>query len=127
MGNISHYFGLTTFVQWMDSDPADAPSRRTIQDTTQTVVVADVRKEACNSSSGRSNNKQRTVEFSVPLTTTNPPLMEALPTAGHGTQGTDEFLLDNNRVDERNTHVEEAPGISDVLSDNSRAKTNTEA
>jgi len=41
--NISHYFGLITFVQWMDQDSVAA--LRTRQGVTQTVTDADVQKE----------------------------------------------------------------------------------
>mmetsp|Transcript_12343 Transcript_12343/g.21636 ORF Transcript_12343/g.21636 Transcript_12343/m.21636 type:complete len:571 (-) Transcript_12343:218-1930(-) len=66
--NISHYFGLTMFVQWMDTGPASA------------AATADVDAESKDLQSSM-------VEFSVPLTTLNPPLKETLATASAAAHG----------------------------------------
>jgi len=71
--NISHYFGLTTFVQWMDGPDSAA-------------VNVDTEKEDLKSSS---SNKQKMVEFSEPLTTLNHTPISATATAPLSAQDID--------------------------------------
>lgn len=78
--NISHYFGLTTFVQWMDA--ADGPAEGNVK-TNNTVAVDIKSKEAdvAAEKTSDSSNKPKAVEFSVPPTTKNNPTKEALATS----------------------------------------------
>jgi PAS domain S-box-containing protein len=76
--NISHYFGLTTFVQWMDA-AADAPAAPE-KDNVKTICKGAENAKAINkeaaatTTSDAGASKQKAVEFSVPLTTlTNSP------------------------------------------------------
>ena len=118
--NITHYFGLTTFVQWMDWDTA-AVIPKSRQDTTQSATDACVQQEV-----GKNNNKHRTVEFAEPLTTLKTLHTEAPPTTEEVTQGADDALLGNNsRLIKKDTS-EEAP-TQKISSENSRAKKNTDS
>jgi len=77
--NISHYFGLTTFVQWMD--PADGPVAASVANAKEEKEDVKINEEATVVVTKRRNgspNKQKVVEFSLPLTKSNYPPNEVL-------------------------------------------------